>query len=117
MVRIFSQIASCSRWSQSEASPSVMLKTMGGKLSLWAGFVHHACVRSRICSSASYMGVCPTAFGAIQAGIEILRKVASPSGMRRSTTVSAKSTGRAASRDTGTSGSGSFSSDTIPSPE
>ena len=31
MVRIFSQIASCSRWSQSEASPSVMLKTMGRK--------------------------------------------------------------------------------------
>ena len=50
MVRIFSQIASCSRWSQSEASPSVMLKTMGGKLSLWAGFVHrHAALHDRFC--------------------------------------------------------------------
>lgn len=56
--------------SQSVASPSVMLKTIGGKLSAWAGSAHHAAAMSRTRRRASHIGVCPAASGSTLPGRE-----------------------------------------------
>ena len=83
---IWSQTVRNSSSSQSVASPSVMLKTMGGKLAAWAASAHHAAARSRMRRSASHMGVCPAACGSTQIGTGSSRRAMPPSGVRHSTT-------------------------------
>lgn len=82
--RICSATVRSSSPSQSVASPSVMLKTTGGKLSAFSGRRTHSAARSRMRRSASHIGVCPSARGSTQQGVGISRSEMPPSGSRYS---------------------------------
>ncbi|WP_308662974.1 hypothetical protein [uncultured Alistipes sp.] len=95
--RICPARARSSSSSQSVASPSVMLKTTGGKLPPFSGRATQAAARSRARRSASPIGVCPAARGATHAGEGISRRAMPPSGSRCSTSSRRTGTSSAAS--------------------